>query len=410
LRLLPAGAADAKKKNAPSSFEGLSMHSSTRPRRRLLIVGIHNASEGYPNVRYRLDFLRAQPDLEVQEINIPLCNEDVRRKPVWGMVRLALRALIVHSALLVRLIQLPKADLAYVPYPAPSVLLLLACLPRWKAPGRVLADIFISLYDTAVIDRRLSKPDSIAARLLFWFEQCACRKADLLIVDTINNASYLSRLFRLPAEKISAIPLSTNEVDYQHIPYHPEPRRIKVLFIGTLIPLHGVGTIIEAAAHLRSRDNFEFLLIGDGQTAPEVEHLLAIHKPNLIWQRTWQTPRQLAAAIAEADICLGIFGDTAKAQRVCPYKLYAYASIGRAIITARSAWLTSISGISPDAVFATVKPADPEALANEIVALADNPARRSELAIASRRFYETTLSNAVAHRQLKVCLEEIFKA
>ena len=46
----------------------------------------------------------------------------------------------------------------------------------------------------------------------------------------------------------------------------PRDRRgaVRVLFYGTFLPLHGVRTILAAAARLRDQPGIEFVLVGDG--------------------------------------------------------------------------------------------------------------------------------------------------
>ncbi len=370
----------------------------------LLVLGVHEATDGYPNVLYRLAWMRSSICCEVLEINAPLrkalpCNPRLPSLPY-----LSARALIAHLKLLLRYLCAPRGDLLYVPYPSILVLNTLSSLPKRFQPHRVVADVFISIYDTVVNDRKLVRRRNLFARLLYWLERRAYRRADLLISDTPENARFLTRLFALPNERILAVPLSTNEDDYSYSDYHADPVKIRILFIGTLVPLQGATVIIEAAGRLKMRPDIEFRLIGTGQDAPAVERLLAQQNPNLTWLREWHSAKALAHEIQQADICLGIFGHTAKAQRVCPLKIYAYASVGRAVITGDTKWLRNATSKLDSLPFATVPVGDPEALAAKIVELAENPAMRESLARRSRDFYECALSNNVAHKQLAVAL------
>ena len=70
----------------------------------------------------------------------------------------------------------------------------------------------------------------------------------------------------------------------------------------------------------------------------------------------------IARHIAEADVCLGIFGDTTKTGRVLPFKIYSYASVGRAIVTGDTACMRELLDDYPGQVFHTVPVADAEAL------------------------------------------------
>src|SRR3546814_9600881 len=105
-----------------------------------------------------------------------------------------------------------------------------------------------------------------------------------------------------------------------------------VLFYGQFIPLHGVDTVIRAARLLRN-EPVEWQIIGQGQVAPCIRAMLAEEPlPKLHWLE-WVEYRQLKQFIAEAELCLGIFGTSEKAARVIPNKVFQIAAAGRTVIT-----------------------------------------------------------------------------
>ena len=75
----------------------------------------------------------------------------------------------------------------------------------------------------------------------------------------------------------------------------------------------------------------------------------------------WVDYKELRDHIARADICLGIFGDTDKAARVIPNKVFQILSAGAPLITRDSPAIREL--LSPDmpGVY-LVPPGDPEAL------------------------------------------------
>ncbi|MCR4303661.1 MAG: glycosyltransferase [Gallionella sp.] len=366
----------------------------------LLVLGVHLKSEGYPNTLYRLREMEASGLFQMSEINVPMWSESTQnRHGLSRLTRNLWRAVIAHIAVTIRYLAATRPERVYVPYPAVFVLFLLSWLPAWRRPGYVVADVFISLYDTIVLDRRLIKQGGLTARMLKWIETRAYAGADKLVADTPQNARFLCEIFKLPEAKIIAVPLSTDEIHFKYTPYLPSHGVCRVLFVGTMIPLHGMETILEAANLLSERSDIHFKLIGDGQDAPIVEARLRAHMPNLEWERTWQSSQQIAEEISRADICLGIFGAGGKAQRVCPFKIYAYASMGRAVITGETRWLRET--VQPlGETFASVPVNNAAALAAKIIQLADAPALRANLAANSRQFYENHLSNQAALRQL----------
>ena len=373
-------------------------------KRSLLIVGVHQSTEAYPNTLYRVRDLREIFD--ASEVNEPLWSTPTggwtgTRSPL----RMLWRAFVSHARIAWTILSRPRYAVAYVPYPAPTVALLLSILPR--RPRKIVMDAFISLYDTAVNDRKLWPKESLKSRVLRAIERRAFDLADLVVVDTPQNAEFYAELFRLPLEKFLALPLATNEIDYAQDPYLPIAGRCRVLFIGTLVPLHGVDTIAEAARMLVSRPDIEFRILGDGVEASKLEDAVKT-TPNLTWQRRWHSAKELAEEIRRADLCLGIFGDTGKTQRVCPYKLYAYASVGRPVITGDTEWLQSAISIDGALPFFGVPVMSPRALADAIAELADAPSERMQLAEKSRYFYTSQLANTVSIFALRNRLSDMF--
>lgn len=354
---------------------------------------------------YRIQAIEVAHSFDVREINIPMWTESTQN--AVGLRRLTrnlFRNLRAHASACVRYLRAPRPSIAYVPYPAIFILFFLSCLPSRCRPKFLVADVFISIYDTVVNDRAILKSSGGLARLLRWMEARAYQCADLLVVDTKQSSKYIAALFDLPMSKVVSMPLSTNEIEYYPVPYYFKPGLCRVLFVGTLVPLHGTATILEAIRMLAGRKEIEFRIIGGGQDADLIRNWMKECDIKIQWEESWQTPAQLAAAIAQADICLGIFGMSAKTQRVCPFKIYSYAAIGRPIITGRTEWLVDAAldiGYEP---FSSVPVGDAAALAREIGRLADDPELRQHLAVAAHRFYLQTLSNKIAESRLIRCL------
>lgn len=381
-------------------------------KRKLLVLGIYTKSEGYPNTLFRIGFLKTLNSFEFAEINQPFAplSASAKKKGLLAACNTVLIAGIAHLSVLLRYLahtwKYSRPDIGYLPYPAIVTAACISVLPARLRPSRIILDAFISLYDTVVFDRKLLRPQAWLARLLHAIERRAFQIANSVVVDTDENARYLAQLFNLPLSKFTAIPLSTDEDNF--IPAHytvMQQTPCSILFIGTMIPLHGIQVIAKTIQQLSQRDDLRIHLIGDGQDA----HLLEGIKPlpaNVSWTRQWQNSAELARAIRSADICLGIFGDGEKSQRVCPYKAYAYACTGKAIITGETRWsMAATQAFGADA-FALVKPGDSQALTQRIIDLVENPQERNRLAEASRDFYQKFLSNQIAHEKLTRLLDD----
>jgi glycosyltransferase involved in cell wall biosynthesis len=86
--------------------------------------------------------------------------------------------------------------------------------------------------------------------------------------------------------------------------------------------------------------------------------------------------------LAQADLGLGIFGQSAKSARVVPHKVFQSMALGVPTITRRSAAIAEFFRDEEHLVL--VPPGDGAALARAIEALADDPARRERIGAQGR--------------------------
>jgi len=375
----------------------------TKPK--LLIIGVHLNSEAYPNTRFRIEGLKHSEQIEVSETNFPLSTGNLYKTGnPFGKISSGIRGIVAHFIVVSKYIFSRKPDVVYVPYPAVFVVFLLSLLPAKLRPKRLFVDAFISLYDTVVNDRALLKERSVLARILYRIEKRAYLFSTKTIVDTPQNLDFLHATFLIDKSRLAAIPLSTDEHQFQPSVYRARAGTCRVLFVGTLVPLHGIQTILDAAALLSGRHDITFKIIGDGQEAGRIEHWLSNNPAALQWERKWLPSASIAKEIGQADICLGIFGNGNKTRRVCPFKIYAYAGIGRPIITGDTDWTEALRQQTGEQFFETTPVGNAEQLAKMIVRLADDSGLRENLALASRKLYERHLSNAIANEKLLACL------
>ena len=102
-------------------------------------------------------------------------------------------------------------------------------------------------------------------------------------------------------------------------------RRFHALFVGKLIPLHGLETILAAA---RLAPEIPFRVVGSGQ----LDALLDERPPNVEWI-DWVDYEQLPEENQRAGCALGVFGTSAKAGRVIPNKAFQALACGTPLVT-----------------------------------------------------------------------------
>ena len=320
----------------------------------------------------------------------------------WGRwFRLALRACRCYAKLIWRYMRCPEHEVVVVGYPGYIDILLARLLNLFSKRTLVLVS-FISLYDTAVMDRQSVSPGSLKGRLLYAIDRCAFRSADWVLVDTQELGSHYANLFNIPRDKFRKSMVGNIFDRFPAASRQPVPSpSFRVLFFGTYVPLHGAECIVEAARALRE-ERVEFTLIGQGQDHATVrERASGLEHVRFI--ETWLSAEELAEAMREADVCLGIFGTTPKAARVIPYKVFAALALGRPVITRDS---PAIRELLVDGESALLCPAgDGQALAASIERLRTDVSLRERIGRNGYARYAATASAEAIGRDLVDQLE-----
>ena len=227
----------------------------------------------------------------------------------------------------------------------------------------VVWDAFLSLYNTVVEDRRLVGSGHPLSWLLYATEWLACRAADRVVLDTRAHADYFVETFGLAVDRtgvvwVGAEPEAFPSTSGEKVCVCSEKI---VLFYGQFIPLHGIDTIIRAAEETKD-EPIRWIIIGRGQEADRIREMLSNSPlPRVEWL-PWVTYSDLNQWIRRADLCLGIFGNTDKAARVIPNKVFQILMSGKPLITRDSPAIRELVGDGIEGI-SLLPPADAVALA-----------------------------------------------
>jgi len=180
-----------------------------------------------------------------------------------------------------------------------------------------------SIFDTLVNDRKTIKEKSFKAKIVHFVDGLACKWSDLVVLESTEEMNYFVKEFGLNKKRFRQYPLGADESLFQSLPQKYQINgKFVVLFFGTFIPLHGVETMVKSAIILKKNDDIIFRICGDGQTKPMIEKIIVENNLKNI-ELLGLVPREkLLENIKQSDVCLGIFGDTNKAQKVVTNKVF----------------------------------------------------------------------------------------
>lgn len=340
-------------------------------RTRIVAWGTYDV--GKPRVRILLR------GLQENGVDVLVCHHDVwggveDKSQIKGIARrlgFALRLVAAYPGLIYRYLRLPRHDAVLVSYMGHLDVLVIWLLARLRGVP-VIWDAFLSLYNTVVEDRRMLRPGHPLARLLWAWEWLACRAAHRVVLDTRAHADYFVKTFGIAGERMAAAFVGAEPEKFPPMRTAPPADRLPmVLFYGQFIPLHGIDTIIQAARLARD-DAIEWVIVGTGQEAARIRAELEHEPLPKLRRMEWVDYAELSALLAQSAVALGIFGDTDKAARVIPNKVFQILMSGKPLVTRDSPAIREL--ISPDAPgIKLVPPANPSELLRGVRSLLKAP-------------------------------------
>jgi glycosyltransferase involved in cell wall biosynthesis len=354
-----------------------------------------------------------QNGVEVVECHVRLWRNTADKiKSVKGSLfkpSLLCRVLGSYLRLIRRYARIGHHDVVVVGYAGHFDLFLAKLLTLFSGKPLVF-DALLSLTETIVEDRGLISRGSLLARLLYLVDKYSCRLADLVLVDTEAHVQHFHRDFGVGLDKLRLVPAGADEVYFRGPSPVGEGNPFTVLYFGQYIPLHGVNYIVEAAKMLEDDADIRFELVGDGQTYGEARSLAErLQVKNITFHRVWLSPEDLMADfIRPADVCLGVFGDSPKAQRVVPIKVFVALAMGKPVITGDSPAARELLTHGTDAILCEM--ANPHALAQAILLLKGNRPLREKIAREGYLSFQNKFSPRVIGATVKKYLAEVISA
>ncbi len=326
---------------------------------------------------------------------------------VRGLMRPCLSWWRALPGLLRRYRRLPAHDALVVTYLGQADALVARRLARVRGVP-LLFDPYVSLLETVVHDRGLARSGSLTARLMRGLDHAAFRASDAVLVDTATHGR-LMRELGLPVPVAYVVPVGAEADLFAPSPLRPRGEEATVLFYGSMIPLHGVETIVGAAAALKDAGSVRFVVVGTGQDYAKARALAQRTGADRIIEWKEHVPYvELPRLIAASDICLGIFGTSRKAQAVIPNKVFQAIAVGRPVITADTPAIREWFTDGADCLL--VPPGDEVRLAEAIRLVAGDRALQEHLAAGGRRLFTAWFDPSAIGRKAREAFEAVVGA
>jgi glycosyltransferase involved in cell wall biosynthesis len=247
---------------------------------------------------------------------------------------------------------------------------------------KLINDFFISNYDTYVFDRKKITNKNPRAWWKYFQDWFNFKFSKYLISDTMAHFKYWETLFGKFTGKHFVLPVLADTSIYYPSKKEINNEKIKILFYGSFIPLHGIDVILNAFSLMEKNNiSFEANVIGKGQMYSEMKKL---HNDLNLKQVSMNgeviNENQLSDMIREHDIVLGIFGESEKARSVIPNKVYQSTACKKCTVTMKSDVLKEFYN-EEDLITCNN---NPESLANTLIDLIND---KTKIEIISQNAY-----------------------
>jgi glycosyltransferase involved in cell wall biosynthesis len=218
-------------------------------------------------------------------------------------------------------------------------------------------------------------------------ERALLSAADRVLVPSRTSARFLMRL-GVARSRVSVVPNAVDAAEFSPgAAPPPDAVPLRLVYVGTLSPWQGLGTLLEALALLRGSAAFELHVVGPAKSPwraalrrqarrLRVHHLLQLSGP--------MAQADLVPVLRTAHVCLAPLPADARnaLQGCCPLKVLEYMACGRPILSTRIAPVREVLDHGRTAHLVTAGSA--AALADGLLWMLQHPAEREALGHAAR--------------------------
>ncbi|MFA9288654.1 MAG: glycosyltransferase family 4 protein [Weeksellaceae bacterium] len=317
---------------------------------------------------------------KVIEVNaeIKVTRLDTKKEMNWGnFIMRILRKYRIFTEIAKHWKELKTCDVIYVGYPGHFDVFI--AWPLAKILGiKLVFNPQLIFYTGFAEEQGILNKESFMGRAAKWGESLIYNICDMVFADTPLQETFLIEQLNVKKEKIRVLPIGADDSYYRYTPYTNKDKKLNVVYYGLYSPIHGVDYIIEAARILKADKDIVFTFVGNGNAfqrnydkAQKYGLTNCVFYPN--------TPLdQHPAIIEKGDIFLGFLEKHPSVDRIIPNKIYQGLALNKVVLTADAAVTRSLFKHKENMYL--VKPADPQALANAVLELKNDPTLRKHIA------------------------------
>ena len=238
-----------------------------------------------------------------------------------------------------------------------------------------------------------------------WLESFLYRRADLVVV---NSPGFIQHVQGRGAHRVELVPNGTDTAMFSPQVDGSEFRKVHELegkFVALYAGAHGMsndlGVILTAARKILPRADIRLVLLGDGKDKPALQERARREGLSNVLFLPPIPKVEMPPALSAADGCIAILKPLEMYKTTYPNKVFDYMAAGKPVILAIDGVIRELVEKAGGGIY--VPPGDPEALADAILRLADDPQLAQVLGRQARAYVETHFDrSALAARMLEL--------
>lgn len=204
---------------------------------------------------------------------------------------------------------------------------------RSKTKAKLVAEMFLCLYDTVILDRKLFRDGWWIAGMLRRLDKQVIDSADIVITDTQANAEFIASVYGADKNKFETLYLEADREYYDAVEHEPK-EEYQVLYFGTGLPLQGTDIVLDAFNKVTATNgNIKCVFVGKTRGVSNQILKAAADNPSVKLLK-WLNQNNLAKKISESDLCIAghfnLYID--KAARTIPGKAFIYDMMNKPMI------------------------------------------------------------------------------
>lgn len=291
------------------------------------------------------------------------------------------------SSFLYMLANPKKYDVVYATSP-PIFAAISGCILAKLFGARFVFEIR-DIWPDSVVDEDELENSSFFVNFGSIIERWLYRNSDLLVPVTDASEKIISE--RASGTPTRVIPngvdltlFNQKENPESHIDEPIDPEKFRVGYVGSLGFIHDLETLIQAAKICETDSSIEFIIVGDSGRNNRLQNLLDDYEPKNVNWVGLKDHKQVPYYISSFDIAVNPVNNRYALESIVTVKFYEYLSCEVPVITSAKGALKTIGEKSGSAI--TVKPGQPELLANAIMMLKEDENKRNSLTKSSFSF------------------------